>query len=709
MLARSRPRTPAELTLWLVGAAVLSGATPAAHALGTSHVKASLVSERDWIEPGKAVTVGLRLEMEDGWHTYWKNPGDAGLPPKVNWRLPEGFSVGPIAWPAPERIAAPPLMSYGYEGEVVLPMLVETPADLPVGTDVRLGGRADWVECKEVCLPGRAEVALTLPVRAEAAPTSAASPLFERAWRAQPVGPEEWALDAASAGGKILLSFHPPGGGVVDDAYFFAAEPGKVEHPAAQVLHAGRTKHRLDVLPATNRTEPLSRLAGVLWAQGHAIRVDLPVTALAAVPPPPVPPPSTAAGLPLALTFAFLGGLILNLMPCVLPVLSLKVLGFVKQAGDDARNARVHGLVFTAGVLVSFWALSGLLLLLRAAGQHVGWGFQLQSPGFVVFLSFLFFLLGLNLFGVFEVGSSLIAAGNLAAGRSGLAHSFWNGVLATVVATPCTAPFMGSALGYGLSQTAVVSILVFTALGLGMAAPYLLLSFSPRLLRFLPRPGAWMEGFKELMGFCLMATVVALLWLFGQQGGVDGMAFLLGALLLAGLGAWLYGRPSATPRGRAIRLALAAALVILGLAVGFGPARPRAAAPIAARAADLGWETWSEARVAELRAQGKPVFVDFTAAWCLTCKVNEKVALDTREVAERFEREGVTLLKADWTVRDDRITQALASYGRQGVPVYVLYGRDPAGEPHLLPEVLTPGVVFSALDRVLGPQSAATR
>ena len=692
----------------LVGAAVLFGATPA-HALGTSHVKASLVSERDWIEPGKAVTVGLRLEMEDGWHTYWKNPGDAGLPPKMNWRLPEGFTVGPIAWPTPDRIAVPPLMSYGYEGEVVLPMVVETPADLTAGIDVRLGGRADWVECMEVCLPGRAEVELTLPVRAEAAPTSAAGPLFERARRAQPVAPEGWALDASSAGGKILLSFHPPGGGVVEDAYFFAAEPGTVEHPAAQVLHAGRTKHRLDVLPAKSRTEPLLRLDGVLWAQGHAIRVDLPVTALAAVPPPPVPPPATAAGLPLALTFAFLGGLILNLMPCVLPVLSLKVLGFVKQAGDDARKARVHGLVFTAGVLVSFWALLGLLLLLRAGGQHVGWGFQLQSPGFVVFLSFLFFLLGLNLFGVFEVGSSLIAAGNIAAGQSGLAHSFWNGVLATVVATPCTAPFMGSALGYGLSQTAAVSILVFTALGLGMAAPYLLLSFSPRLLRFLPPPGAWMVGFKQLMGFCLMATVVALLWLFGQQGGVDGMAFLLGALLLAGLGAWLYGRPSATPRGRSIRLVLSAALVILGLAVGFGPARPRAAAPAAVGSADLRWETWSDARVAELRAQGKPVFVDFTAAWCLTCKVNEKVALDTREVAERFAREGVTLLKADWTLRDDRITQALASYGRQGVPAYVLYGRDPAGEPHLLPEVLTPGVVFSALDRVLGPQPAATR
>jgi thiol:disulfide interchange protein DsbD len=496
---------------------------------------------------------------------------------------------------------------------------------------------------------------------------------------------------------------------MVDDGYFFAAATGTVEPAAPQVLHAGTAKHRLDIAPARSGPEPLSRLEGVLWADGRAIEVDVPVTALASIPPPPPPARGGVGGLPLALAFAFLGGLILNLMPCVLPVLSLKVLGFVKQAGDDAGQARVHGLVFTAGVLVSFWALAGLLLVLRAGGQHVGWGFQLQSPGFVVFLAFLFFLLGLNLFGVFEVGSSLIAAGNIAAGRTGLAHSFWNGVLATVVATPCTAPFMGSALGYGLSQPAAVSLLIFTALGLGMAAPYLVLSVSPRLMSFLPRPGAWMEGFKQLMGFCLMATVVALVWLFGRQGGTDAMALVLGALLVAGLGAWLYGRPSATPRRRAIRMAVSAALVIAGLALGFSQARPDAAARTTGGAADPRWEPWSEARLAGLRAQGKPVFVDFTAAWCLTCQVNEKMALDTREVVDRFESEGVVLLQADWTTGDERITQALASYGRQGVPVYVLYGREPGGAPHLLPEVLTPGVVFAALDRVLGPKSATAR
>jgi thiol:disulfide interchange protein DsbD len=413
----------------------------------------------------------------------------------------------------------------------------------------------------------------------------------------------------------------------------------------------------------------------------------------------------------MALLFAFVGGLILNLMPCVLPVLSLKVLGFVKQAGDDKQRAATHGLAFTAGVLLSFWALLGVLLALRAGGQQIGWGFQLQSPGFVVCLSFLFMLLALNLFGVFEVGSSLVAAGNLAAGREGLAHSFWNGALATLVATPCTAPFMGSALGYGLSQPALVSFAVFTALALGMAAPYLLLATSPRLLRFVPKPGPWMEGFKQLMGFFLLATAIALVWLFGRQAGPDGMGMLLGGLLFAGLGAWVFGRPSASPAGSVLRTALAATLVAVGLGVSLTAGGARASAPqaAAAHAEDGNWERWSQARVDELRAQGRPVFVDFTADWCLTCQVNAKVALDTQAVSERFKEYGVVQLKADWTLRDDDITRALASYGRQGVPVYVLYGRDPGASPRLLPEVLTPGVVLEHLDEVLGPKAASAR
>lgn len=706
MLARPLHRSLAMPTPWLVVAALAAFAQPA-QALGPSHVKASLVAESEWIEPGKPITVGLRLQMESGWHTYWKNPGDAGLPPKVSWRLPDGFVAGPIEWPAPLRIAAPPLMSYGYEGEVLLPIVLETPSHLQPGTEVALAGRASWVECKDVCIPGRAEVELTLPVRAEPAPRPGAAP-FDEARRLEPVSPQGWSLEASTASAKILLTFQPPQGGVVRDAYFFAGETGTVDHSAPQALHPGALRHRLDVALAASRKEPLRRLSGVLSAQGRAVLVDIPVTELLAMPPPPSPPAATA-GLASALALAFLGGLILNLMPCVLPVLSLKVLGFLRHAGAHPRQTRIHGLVFAAGVIASFWALAGLLLALRSLGQHVGWGFQLQSPAFVVFLSFLFFLLALNLFGVFEVGASLAAVGNVAAGTSGLGHSFWNGALATIVATPCTAPFMGSALGYGLSQPAAVSLLIFTSLGLGMAAPYVCLSWSPGLLRFLPRPGPWMEGFKRLMGFCLMATVIALLWLFGQQAGVDGIAFLLGALLVAGLGAWVYGRPSASPQGRVLRVSLSAALMVAGLSIGFGPARPPATSRTAVLAEGARWEAWSEARVAELRGQGKPVFVDFTAAWCLTCQVNARVALDTREVAERFEREGVALLKADWTLGDDRITAALASHGRQGVPVYVLYGRDPQAQPRLLPEILTPAIVLQALDEVLGPKTAAVK
>jgi thiol:disulfide interchange protein DsbD len=489
-----------------------------------------------------------------------------------------------------------------------------------------------------------------------------------------------------------------------------------VEHAAEQKLHAGRDLHRLDLTPAASRPEPLERLRGLLVLEGasrRAVEVDLPVAALAAIPPPPPPAEGKGeSGLATALAFAFLGGLILNLMPCVLPVLSLKVLGFVKQAGDEPGKARLHGLVFTLGVLVSFWVLAGVLLGLRAAGRQVGWGFQLQSPGFVIFLSFLFLLLALNLFGVFEVGSSLTAAGNLATGREGLLRSFWNGALATVVATPCTAPFMGSALGYGLTQPPAVSLALFTALGLGMASPYLLLATQPALLRFVPRPGRWMEGFKQLMGFFLLATAMALVWVFGRQAGVDGMAVLLGALLLAGLGAWLGGRPSTTPQRRVVRAVAAAALVIGGFAVGLAYARPSGplgAGRTATAAAGAKWETWSQARVDELRKAGRPVFVDFTAAWCLTCQVNEKVALDTHEVGERFKAYEVALLKADWTTGDPEITRALAAHGRQGVPVYVLYGRDPQAVPRLLPEVLTPGLVTSALDEALGPAVARSR
>ncbi|HVQ29537.1 MAG TPA: protein-disulfide reductase DsbD domain-containing protein, partial [Vicinamibacteria bacterium] len=550
-------RLPAATTLSLsLGVSLLAGlaVTPAeAASTGTSkHAKVALVAEGESIRAGQPFRVGLQMKLDSGWHTYWKNPGDAGLPVRLQWTLPDGFSAGPIQWPAPERIPAPPLMSYGYGDEVLLPVEITPPVDLNL-KQLTLTVKADWLECRESCLPAKATLDLVLPIRPDEPKPGAAAPLFAEARRRLPETPDGWLLSAEAGPRAVALTFRAGGGLKPVGAYFFPDQPRVAEHAVPQGFEPLGDGHRVTLTPVASTPKP-DRLTGVLLVEGgphpRAIQVDValasgdpaPAVAAAVAPPAPIAGAPHAESLRLALGFAFLGGLILNLMPCVLPVLSLKVLSFVRHSGGQATHAWRHGLVFTAGVVLSFWALGGALLLFRAAGQQVGWGFQLQSPPFLVVLSGLFLLLGLNLFGVFEVGTSLIGAANLTAGHTGLAASFWNGVLATVVATPCTAPFMGSALGFALSQPAVVSLGVFTALGLGMAAPYLLFSIAPGLLRFLPRPGPWMVGFKQLMGFLLMATVAAFVWLFGQQAGVDGMGVLLVALLVTAFGAWIYGR-----------------------------------------------------------------------------------------------------------------------------------------------------------------------
>ncbi len=702
---RKRPPTTTFVLALLALAGPAVAGTPAA-----KHVQASLLAEVESIQPGHPVSVGIRLQMAEGWHTYWKNPADSGLPTRMAWRLPEGFRAGPLQWPFPRRIAAPPLMSYGYEGEVLLPVEITPPPTLSPGDEVRLTGRVDWLECQEACIPGRAELELVLPVRAEAPkPAVATVALFRETRRLLPVLARGWDLKAAAAPAVLALSFRTPQAPA--GAYFFSDRPLVVEYPSPQTLRRVSGGHRLDIRRAANGPA-LSHLTGVLLVEGGAaplaVEVDVPVSPLAALPPAGIAASPAGRGLALALGLAFLGGLALNLMPCVLPVLSLKVMGFIQQAGREAQGTWRHGLAFTAGVLLSFWLLAGVLLALRAGGESLGWGFQLQSPTFVAFLAALFFVLGLNLFGVFPLGESLIVAGNLNRGRTGLVSSFGSGALATVVATPCTAPFMGSALGFGLSQPGVVSLLVFTALALGMAAPYLLLSLNPRLLRLVPRPGAWMEGFQQLLGFFLMATVVALLWLLGQEAGVEGMSRALFGLLALGLAAWLYGRAPASGLGRRARhLAPAAAALLLaaGLILGLRPSRGGGGQR--GGGSGLAWEAYSPETLATLRAQGQPVFIDFTAAWCLTCQVNERVALSSTEVQDRFLREGVVPLRADWTRSDRDITAALASYGRQSVPLYVLYARDPGRPPRVLPEVITPGIVLAALDASLGDARTA--
>jgi thiol:disulfide interchange protein DsbD len=398
--------------------------------------------------------------------------------------------------------------------------------------------------------------------------------------------------------------------------------------------------------------------------------------------------------IPGFLLLAFLGGLLLNLMPCVLPILSLKVLGFSGAASSDRGLSRQRGLLYSAGVVFSFWILAGALLLLRLGGQGVGWGFWLQSPGLVLGLSVLFFLLALNLFGVFEMGISLAAWAGSGLGRfSGMVGDFLGGVLAVVVATPCTAPFMGTALGFAVTQPVPISLGIFTALGLGMALPYLLLTFYPRLIWFLPKPGPWMEILKHALGFPLMGAVVWLLWVFGRQSGVDALSVALVALLGVGVGAWIWGRWGTL--GRSLR-----SRVLSGLAAGFfivgGPWV--AALRTVSGPSQLLWEPFSEERVAQVQKTGRRVFVDFTAAWCLTCQVNERTTLQSPSVVDRFRKLNVATLKADWTSRDPLITEALARHGRVGVPLYLLYGRDPSRPPKVFPALLTSDIVLNALD-----------
>lgn len=439
-----------------------------------------------------------------------------------------------------------------------------------------------------------------------------------------------------------------------------------------------------------------------------AVEIDVPIEAAATAagsqraPIAPVASERPPLTLLLALGLAFLGGMVLNLMPCVFPVVSLKIFSFMQHAGDEPRRVRLHGLSFAAGVLLAFWILAGLLLALRAAGEEIGWGFQLQSPPFVAAMAFLLFGLGLSLAGVMDIGVSLtrIDAG---AGRTGYGTSALNGMLATVVATPCTAPFMGAALGFALTQSAMAALLIFTALGAGMAAPYVALSLWPALLRFLPRPGNWMVRFKQLMAFPLFATVAWLVWVFGYQTGVDGILRLLLGLTLVGAAAWVWGSWAtldATTRTRVTARTVAVALLASGFILSAGAEPVSSAVNTAGVQSGVQWEPWSEARVAELRAEGRPVFIDFTAAWCLTCKVNERVAFSSAEVRKIVGDRNIAMLKADWTNRDAAITRALSSFGRSGVPLYVLYEADPSAAPRLLPEILSPGILIESFSKV---------
>ena len=680
--------------------------------VSTDQVRAELLAwAPDGVEPGKPVWVGLQLAHIPEWHTYWKNSGDSGLPTQLEWTLPVGVTAGDIAWPTPKKIPIGTLANYGYEGTVLLPVpLTVAPGFNAANLDIRL--KASWLVCKKECIPQEGDFSLQIPVRSS---TGSSSGLFAAAFAAgpQPLAATGSEVQVSAKAIQVTLAGLPARlqGKTLD----FFPETGSVIEPAGAWQQKWQGAVWTAQLPLSSQRSESPRVMPVVVALDKtAYRVELPVkgdwpavaaaatmspaleaalkanAALGAVPTGNSAPPLTLVA---ALLGALLGGLILNLMPCVFPVLAIKVMSFAKEKNRAARLS--GGLAYTAGVVLSFLALGALLLGLRATGEQLGWGFQLQSPAVVAALAVLFTLIGLNLAGLFEFGS--FVPGKVAGlqAKNPTLNAFLTGVLATAIASPCTAPFMGASLGYAVGLPAVQALAVFGAIGLGMALPYLAASAVPAVARALPRPGAWMVTFKQLMAFPMFATVAWLVWVLGQQSGIDGAGALLALLVLMALVLW-----SLTLRGRSRTVAatLSIALGAFGVwAVGQNIIKPLETSSVAATASGR-WQAWEPGRVDQLAAQGRSVFVDFTAAWCVTCQYNKKTTLANADVLADMNAKNVALLRADWTRRDPAVTAALAQLGRNGVPVYVIY--KPGRAPVVLSEILSVADVRAELAKL---------
>ena len=719
-----------NLPSWCLAAALLSAGAVHAQAFskpGTSavvttpQVRAELVAHApDGITPGKPVWLGLQIDHQPHWHTYWKNPGDSGLPTTLVWTLPAGVTAGEIAWPTPKKLPVGPLVNYGYEDTLLLPVPLRVDASF-TGTalDVRL--TAQWLVCKEVCIPQQGDFALSVPVQASSASNAAD---FEAAAARMPRPAPGASAQAVLADGARVLRVTVSGLPAAlqgRELAFFAETAGVIEHAARPATRWQQGVWHADVPVASQRFESPSQMQAVLTAPGIAAGVQVGIAIEGTWPPlappslqtaaeqpsplgaqgnaravPPAPAPAAASPLPyaVALLFALLGGALLNLMPCVFPILSLKLLGFAGHA-HSRRTMLANGLAYSVGVVLSFVGLAALLLALRAGGEQIGWGFQLQSPMFIAALAVLFTLIALNLAGLYDFGSLLPSGLASMRLRHPLADSALTGVLAVAIASPCTAPFMGAAVGLAFALPPVQALTLFAVLGVGMALPYLAASAWPGLTRLLPKPGVWMATFKTAMAFPMLATVVWLAWVLGQQTGTDGIAALLAVLVALAFALWAWGRIDS---GRIARLAWGTAgVVFLGLALSWAVPSWRAAqAAVPAANAEARWQPWSAAHVAALNAEGRAVFVDFTAAWCVTCQVNKRTTLGNAAVLAHLDAQRVALMRADWTRRDAAISAELARLGRNGVPVYAIYKPGQA-MPTLLPELLSPQLLRDAL------------
>jgi thiol:disulfide interchange protein len=682
----------------IIATAAISFAAQAQEEAATEHVTARLIAETNTVYPGAELYLGVQQIIIPHWHTYWSNPGDSGNATTIDWQLPAGASASDILWPAPSRISMGPITNYGYENEVTLLSRIRVPENLNPGETFSVRAEVDWLVCEEECIPQQVTLSLVLPVVSKSESTEERHPLIAAALARLPVE-SPWSVQAfAAAEGQLRLVVEASAGAFanVTDAWFYPYEWGVIRQSDTQILHLSSDALELHLPEGEVSPGVGAELAGVLVltdeeGDQHSFTVVAPVKNAVAG------HKSGVTGLAAALLLALAGGLVLNLMPCVFPVLSLKALALIGQSGQSQASIRRHGLTYTFGILTSFALLALVLVALKAGGAQIGWGFQFQSPLFVLLVAYLMFAVGLSLSGVFYVGGSVTGVGSGLAAKSGYSGSFFTGVLATIVATPCTAPFMAAALGYALTQPPAQLLLIFLSLGLGLALPYLALSWWPALQRWLPRPGAWMEHLKQAMAFPMYAAAVWLVWVLARQSGADAAALALGGMVLIAFSAWLYTITRGAGGATAILGSLVAGLaLLLALGGGYSASQKRAEQSTESQIAH-NWQTFSNASLHKLREEGRPVFLNFTAAWCISCLVNERVALSHERVVAAFSTDDITYLKGDWTNRDPEITAFLADFGRSGVPLYLFYPAGRPSDPVQLPQILTPDIVLSVV------------
>lgn len=678
-------------------------------------VQFELISAISTLQADTPLPLAVKMTIADGWHSYWKNPGECGMPVQITWHLPEGFTSSELEWPTPIRFEQNGAIGYGYENEIVFLTNITPPKDLPAGNST-IEGTVQWLVCSDAsCLPGESQISLQMQ-HSDLTHSEIPKALFSQARASMP---KKENIATASCSNKLieihLDSSLPP----FKKATFFPESKNLIDesrlptHVSSSERLAGAS-----IILKENDASPIKNLKGVLVLEtstsSEAWDIDLPVeriegeqliaavdanNPLAKTKEMSEQDATSELSFPLAFLLAFLGGLLLNLMPCVLPVVSLKILSFVKMASQSRKATFNLGLAFFCGVIASFWVLGGALLLLQSYGHSIGWGFQLQEPLFIALLAALLLLSALSFFGVFEIGTSLTsiagqAQQNIKTKKSALFSSFCSGILATAVATPCTGPLLGAPIALAVSLPPILALLIFTALGAGMALPYLILAAFPKLLRFIPKPGAWMVTFKELMGFCMLATVLWLLWVFQGQTGDVALFMLLMALLVLAIGAWIYGRWCSAICSKISR-SIGTALTLFCVSTSFYAIT--AATEIGSH--ESSWEDYSPERVETLKKEGVPVLIDFTAKWCGICQFNHAV-LSTSNVTKRLNELKVVKMKADWTSKDPTITKALHAFGRNGVPLYVLTGKNKDDSFSILPQVLTPGLVIDYLNEL---------